>query len=140
MKDSKTLQEMQQSKTGFRSDIYGEQFGGNRDLKSVVEFELTELENTDIISFCVAKYGIYGNNPESFIRTLEAYFKKRLHTETLYAIWLTSEAGVMKHYLMDFDDKPVGYRIPKDALPISDLSSEGVLFVTKHAPSTWCTH
>lgn len=142
---STTLTRMYNEKLGFRTENFS---GSNvRNLEDVVYFEIRELGNTDILDTMNELYGldfqpfmdIEDENTiadECYHKVLEQIFfhlEKQFNTsrDNLNAIWLTTYDNVEKIYCQSPNDKINMVDILPNFYPISDLDTDGVLFVYK---------
>lgn len=135
---SEEAKEMLTTRTGYRNNgLYG---SGVVDIREIIEFEATELCNDDIFLTCKKFYGIdYGEIDVGVLENIEGYLNKTMEflknhfgTDKLNGKWLGLEQNIMDCYAGE--EGITEYPIPEDAIVISDLCSEGVLFVT---PNTW---
>jgi hypothetical protein len=81
----------------------------------------------------------FSNEAPEFASSLMKFVENYFKSKKVYAIWLTSKEGVNKNYFYNLNtsnqDKCISkYKIPTDALPISDLDDQGTLFLTKIHP------
>ena len=141
---SMTLNTMLNQKVGFRTENFS---GSNvRNLKDVVYYEIRELKNTDILDTMHELYGLDFSDcidfeeecvyDECYWNVLEQIFshlEKQFNTtrNNLAAIWLTTYDNVEKIYCKQPIDKINMVYINHNFYPISDLGSDGVLFVYK---------
>ena len=141
---STTLNTMLNQNVGFRTEDFS---GSNvRNLKDVVYYEIRELKNTDILDTMNKLYGLdfsdcidseeeyvydecYWDVSEQIFSHLEKQFNTS--RDNLRAIWLTTYDNVEKIYCRQPTDKINMVYIHHNFYPISDLGSDGVLFVYK---------
>ena len=141
---STTLNTMLNQNVGFRTEDFS---GSNvRNLKDVVYYEIRELKNTDILDTMNELYGLdfsdcidfeeecvydecYWDVSEQIFSHLEKQFNTS--RDNLRAIWLTTYDNVEKIYCRQPTDKINMVYIHHNFYPISDLGSDGVLFVYK---------
>ena len=141
---SMTLNTMLNQKVGFRTEDFS---GSNvRNLKDIVYYEIRELKNTDILDTMNELYGLdfsdcidfeeecvydecYWDVSEQIFSHLEKQFNTS--RDNLRAIWLTTYDNVEKIYCRQPTDKINMVYIHHNFYPISDLGSDGVLFVYK---------
>ncbi len=111
--------------TLFRNEnIYG---SGVRDLYEIVAYEIGELGNTDISAYLKENYGYKGRarNADAVINFLKEKFP-----EYQYGLWLCSKQAAIDWY-DGTEEELTEYEIPSDAVIISDLGYEGVLYASK---------
>lgn len=149
---TKQLQKMLADRVGYRSDVLFGSPGRLRRALDILDYEYGELGNTDI-AYTMQELG-YIENPEYE----EAYkYIKDLETklgEELVGIWLTATVEDVLDYVPDEDyvdeeddedyadeeEEEETYaefimnnldtrKIPDVAIPISDLGSQGVLWI-----------
>ena len=141
---SMTLNTMLNQKVGFRTEDFS---GSNvRNLKDVVYYEIRELKNTDILDTMNELYGLDFSNCIDFeeecvydecywdvSEQIFSHLEKQFNTsrDNLRAIWLTTYDNVEKIYCRQPTDKINMVYIHHNFYPISDLGSDGVLFVYK---------
>ena len=142
---SVTLTTMLNQKVGFRTENFS---GSNiRSLEDVVYFEIRELGNTDILDtmndFYELDFSSYMDiedenviADESYRDVLElilSHLEKQFNTShnNLGAIWLTTYDNVEKIYCKSPNDKINMVYIHHNFYPISDLGTDGTLFVYK---------
>ena len=141
---SMTLNTMLNQKVGFRTEDFS---GSNvRNLKDVVYYEIRELKNTDILDTMNELYGLdfsdcidseeecvydecYWDVSEQIFSHLEKQFNTS--RDNLRAIWLTTYDWVKKIYCKSSNEQINMIYIHHNFYPISDLGSDGVLFVYK---------
>lgn len=127
---SSTAKRLSKQKYGFRNDeLYD---SGVTDFKSILKFEVEELENTDIFDTCEDLYDIKYDmdNINSCIKSTLDFFYKHFKTKKLYAKWLTTKTMVKQLYEGDtYNIRKI--KINDDFLIASDLGEQGVLFVSK---------
>lgn len=141
---SMTLNTMLNQNVGFRTENFS---GSNiRNLEDVVYYEIRELKNTDILDTMNELYGLdfsdcidfeeecvydecYWDVSEQIFSHLEKQFNTS--RDNLRAIWLTTYDNVEKIYCRQPTDKINMVYIHHNFYPISDLGSDGVLFVYK---------
>lgn len=142
---STTLTKMYNEKLGFRTENFSG--SGIRNLEDVVYFEIKELGNTDILDTMNKLYGIdfypYMDIEDNFsvadesyrdvIELIYSHCEKQFNTtrNNLGAIWLTTYDNVEKIYCNQPTDKINMIYIYHNFYPISDLDSDGTLFVYK---------
>lgn len=135
---SKEAQEMLAARKGFRNDaLYG---SGVENIRDIIEFEATELCNSDIFLTCERLYGIdYGEldledleKTRICIEKTMEFLKNHFGTDELRGKWLGLKRDIIAYY--EGENSLTEYPIPENAIIISDLGKEGVLFVT---PNTW---
>lgn len=112
------------TKIGYRNDNYST---GTYKIKQVIDFETKELFNQDIIETCKLFYGT-----DDVYAVIQRHFNTD-NFDTLWGLWLTTESGV-KEYYKGQEEGYNAYLIPDNALVISDLSEEGILFVLSQHP------
>ena len=141
---SMTLNTMLNQNVGFRTEDFS---GSNvRNLKDVVYYEIRELKNTDILDTMNELYGLDFSNCIDFeeecvydecywdvSEQIFSHLEKQFNTsrDNLRAIWLTTYDNVEKIYCRQPTDKINMVYIHHNFYPISDLGSDGVLFVYK---------
>lgn len=141
---STTLNTMLNQKVGFRTEDFS---GSNvRNLKDVVYYEIRELKNTDILDTMNKLYGldfsdcidfeeecVYDECYWDVFEQIFSHLEKQFNTtrNNLGAIWLTTYDNVEKIYCKQPIDKINMVYINHNFYPISDLGSDGVLFVYK---------
>ena len=128
---------------GYRDESYGG--SGVRDAAEVVMFEIFELGNTDILSYClpqlptspfvhaakkieweIGEYGYVNDMSERAQRGFAIRLLREMSeldgVEIKYALWLTSKKAALKYY--------GGNPLPYETGPVvlSDLGYEGRLF------------
>ncbi|MFT9488305.1 MAG: hypothetical protein ACH0QD_13205 [Tepidibacillus sp.] len=86
---SKTLQQMLQTRIGYRDETFSG--SGERNAFKVIDFETEELLNEDIPDFVKKFYGIQGK--EELFQKLKEHFE----TDDLVALWLTTKKGVLSN-------------------------------------------
>ena len=142
---SKNLDVMLKQGLGFRTEDFSG--SGIRSLKDVVYYEIRELGNTDILDTMSELYGlnfkpymdVEDENvvaDESYHEILELIFsflEKHFNTsrDNLNAIWLTTYENVQKIYAQSPYYQIDMIYIKDDFFPISDLGTDGTLFVYK---------
>lgn len=142
---SKNLDVMLKQGLGFRTEDFSG--SGVRNLEDVVYYEIRELGNTDILDTMSELYNlnfkpymdVEDENivaDESYHEVLELIFsflEKHFNTSrnNLNAIWLTTYENVQKIYCRQPNDKINMTYIYHNFFPISDLGSDGTLFVYK---------
>lgn len=114
---SESVIEMMKSGKGYRNNNRGT---GYYYIQEIVEFETKELENEDIFDTCGLLYGT--------TNVMELIHEK-FGTTKLHGLWLTTLDGVLENYGEEDITLVTPYKIPSDALIISDLDAEGALFV-----------
>jgi hypothetical protein len=122
---SNTLKELLETKVGYRNDHYST---GHYCIKDVLDFEIIELGNEDIPETVNKFY-----NTNNIWQIIFKHFPN-VEINKLWGLWLTSKQGVIEYY----KGKEEGYNsylIPDNALAISDIDDEGVLFVIDVHPS-----
>ena len=140
-----TLTTMLNQNVGFRTEDFSG--SGVRNLEDVVYYEIRELGNTDILDTMSELYGLNFKSymdvedenvvaDESYQEVLELIFsflEKHFNTSrnNLNAIWLTTYENVQKIYCRQSNDKINMVYIYHNFYPISDLGSDGTLFVYK---------
>ena len=141
---SMTLNTMLNQKVGFRTENFS---GSNiRNLEDVVYYEIRELKNTDILDTMNELYGldfsdcidfeeecVYDECYWDVFEQIFSHLEKQFNTtrNNLGAIWLTTYDNVEKTYCKQPIDKINMVYINHNFYPISDLGSDGVLFVYK---------
>ena len=141
---SMTLNTMLNQKVGFRTENFS---GSNiRNLEDVVYYEIRELKNTDIVDTMNELYGldfsyyidfeeecVYDECYWDVFEQIFSHLEKQFNTtrNNLGAIWLTTYDNVEKIYCKQPIDKINMVYINHNFYPISDLGSDGVLFVYK---------
>ena len=141
---SMTLNTMLNQNVGFRTEDFS---GSNvRNLKDVVYYEIRELKNTDILDTMKELYGldfsdcidfeeecVYDKCYWDVFEQIFSHLEKQFNTtrNNLGAIWLTTYDNVEKIYCRQPTDKINMIYIHHNFYPISDLGSDGVLFVYK---------
>lgn len=113
---SPTANELVTSQTGYRNDDLS---AGVFKITDIIEFETNELGNTDIHDTCAK---LYNTTPRN---SMQDAFR----TTDLYGLWVTTKSGVTNHYSDEQDSPITAYNIPENAHIVSDLDTEGVLFV-----------
>lgn len=142
---SRNLDVMLKQGLGFRTEDFSG--SGVRKLEDVVYYEIRELGNTDILDTMSELYGLNFKSymdvedenvvaDESYHEVLELIFsflEKHFNTsrDNLNAIWLTTYENVQKIYCRQPNDKINMVYIYHNFYPISDLGSDGTLFVYK---------
>lgn len=141
---SMTLTTMLNQNVGFRTENFSG--SGVRNLEDVVYFEIRELKNTDILDTMNDLYGLdfsdcidleeecvydecYWDVSEQIFSHLEKQFNTTRNN--LGAIWLTTYDNVEKIYCKQPNAQINMVYIHHNFYPISDLGSDGVLFVYK---------
>ena len=118
---------MMQRMRGFRNDeIYG---SGHEDFEEVIKYEILELGNTDIFDTIELLYPTTLKLPEDTYQAIDTiinFFKKVYRTNKLYVKWLATKDSVYEYY----GGNPTCYVINPNALILSDLGKEGVLFIS----------
>lgn len=134
-KFSNTLILLYLTRKGYRTEKY--RGSRVRDIKSIIDFEINELENIDIIDTMQNLYTDFPIKEESEInnKSIEIicdFISKKLNTslDNIESIWLTSKENVMKYYIdCNYNNDDIDeYNISHNFIPISDLDKEGVLF------------
>mgnify|MGYP001171379740 CR=1 FL=1 len=148
-----TLKVMLNNNAGYRT----EGFSGSdvRNAREIIGFEISELQNDDIIEYMHTHYGIlmgyYHDDEEEFLNACHANVDDVVDHLMLFitpffdcsdqsfltALWLTTYDNVKKHYGGTADEPGIyidnggvdKYVIPDKHLVISDLGEEGSLFV-----------
>lgn len=118
-----TLKNLLLYRIGYRNDNLST---GHYKINDVIHHEINELGNEDIIETCKIFYGT---------DDVYAVINRHFGEKQLWGLWLTTEDGVISNYNGDseFYDS---YKIPDNALVISDLGDEGALFVIDVYPSS----
>ncbi len=112
---------------GYRDDLfYG---SGEVNFEHIIDFEVFELGNTDILKTCKNLYNInidLRNRKES-VNSVVSYFKKLYKTDMLYGVWICDFSDVSMY---DSGNGLLRVLINKNSMVASDLSKEGVLWVS----------
>lgn len=139
-----TLTQMYNENLGFRTENFSG--SGIRNLEDVVYYEIRELKNTDILDTMNELYGldfsdyidfeeecVYDECYWDVFEQIFSHLEKQFNTtrNNLGAIWLTTYDNVEKIYCKQPIDKINMVYIHHNFYPISDLGSDGVLFVYK---------
>lgn len=119
---SNELKQIEKEKVGYRNDDLST---GRYEIQDVIEFETVELGNDDIYETCQNFYGT---------RDVEKVIKDKFGNETVWGIWLTTVKGVLNNYKEVETTTITTYKLPSDALPISDIGEDGILFATTEYP------
>jgi len=130
---SKESIELLETGIGYRNDLlYG---SGIEDFEAVISHEILELGNRDIPLTCNKLYSISTSLmdiiPKKVIRRIVDYMRTHYKTSSLYVKWLCTKCNVIEYY-EGCDENIVAYKIPSNALVISDLGREGALFISDH--------
>lgn len=123
---------------GYRCDsLYG---SGITDAITIIKYETEEMRNSDILDYCSEKYGI-----EKSIGSLILFLIDKFDTSELNALWLCDNItdvlnsyieNEVNSYLSHIDDDSAltynitAYRIPENAIIVSDLNEGGKLYVS----------
>ncbi len=130
---SETLKSILETGQGFRNENYGA--SGIYRIKDIIEYEILELNNTDIL-YTLNKFGYKLKfDLNSVFEVLSDYFSESIFN--LYGIWLTGEKSVKQIYCYNPNHLEYYNRYNiKDVkvMPISDLDKDGCLFVIKEFP------
>lgn len=122
-KISKSAKHLLETKKGYRNEGRS---AGVYPINEIFEYETNQLEKEDIFDTCKT---LYGNlDPHSII-------KQHFHDEEVWGIWLGRREDILEHYGEDTETELSVYRIPNDAIILSDLGEEGVLFAFKEYPN-----
>ena len=114
---------------GFRNDsCYN---SGVNNVFDIIDFEVFELGNNDILRTCKNLYGLKMDlrKRKESVEIVKQFLYNLYSTKELKGLWLAIPESVMKLY-----DGKLGmgkYKLPSDALIISDLGFDGCLFVSK---------
>lgn len=114
---STSATEMLRSGKGYRNNDRGT---GYYFIQEIVKYETEELENEDILDTCTLLYGT---------TNVMGLIHEKFGTTKLHGLWLTTLDGVLENYGEEDITLVTPYKIPSDALIISDLDAEGALFV-----------
>lgn len=139
---SPTLQTIINQASGSRNNEWGESRIWT--LRDIVYHEMTALMNSDIPEFLNEKYGAdickaddgsfdqdaFECEAPRYVEDVIRFIEKKMGASNLYGVWLTTKEGVCEIYHSGSQTAITTYRIPDDALVISDLDIDGSLFVT----------
>lgn len=121
---SKTTQKIIQDGIGYRNDNISE-IGAAEEIQTVLEYEIEELDNTDIFEFT------NHNSIEAIVDDVS----KILHSNKIYVLWITSKKGVKAVYPDDYETNQVeeinAYKLPKEYVILSDLGLDGILITSR---------
>lgn len=130
--NSSTLQEMKQTRVGYRNDAYGTEV---YPLREIIQFEIEELGNGDIVDF-LQQSGYQLADPSTIQEIFYIIMQiAQSSIDQLFGLWLSSKKGVTEWY--DGKNGMTAYQLPSDAFPISDLGEQGILWVSKIRPTQW---
>lgn len=136
---TKSLKTMLQTQKGYRSDIL---FGSPRylyNILDILEHEYEELGNEDIVDTMYELNYIEEPTYEAAKQYLETM--QTVVGQTLKGVWLVADPADLEEYIPDDDDEETEelrqdmldtireVELPEIALPISDLGTQGVLWV-----------
>ena len=136
MNFSNTLNFMIRSGKGYRNISAT---SGITKLSDIIDFEVNELNNSDIFEFMENNYDEYDikslEYPKDIIDYTLSFIAKLFNTdvENLNGVWLTTHQDVLDIYCDNkfpecIDIKKI-YIHENEMIPISDLGSDGALFV-----------
>jgi len=130
---STELSKILQNKQGYRIESYSG--SGICDVEEVIRFEMGELENRDISNFCQMEYNLIFEEDafEEWLRALLVVLRAKLNTDNVFLLWLTRKEDV-SFYCDEGTNWILRYTLPENAIPISDLGSEGALFALDTHP------
>ena len=114
---------------GFRNDsCYN---SGINSVFEIIDFEVFELGNNDILRTCKSLYGLKMDlrKRKESVEVVKQFLYNVYNTKELKGLWLAIPESVMKLY--DGKSGMGKYKLPSDALIISDLGFDGCLFVSK---------
>lgn len=124
---------MMKRKYGYRNDeLYG---SGVTSVKEIITYEAYELGNVDIFETCKLFYNIdykttkYLNNIDACTKKTMNFLHAHFKTDKISGLWLALRKDVMEFY--EGREGVTKYIIPEDAIAISDLGGDGLLFVAK---------
>lgn len=145
-KMSSTFKELDGERKGYRNNEWGESRIWS--LRDVVYHEMTALMNSDIPEFLNEQYGAdickaddgsfdqeaFEYEAPCYVDDVMQFIEEKTGEGELHGVWLTTTKGVCEIYHSGAETPITSYRIPTDALVISDLDEDGCLFVTKTHP------
>ena len=112
----------------FRNDDFGSGFSrrSKPNALELISDEIEELNNEDIIDY-LQSTGATVETLSDVINHIEKNLNQPI--DNLYALWLTSYEGVVKHYEGN-PENISAYEVPSNAMIISDLADEGQLYIS----------
>lgn len=136
-KYSDDLNKMIKQREGFRNEACSTLFFG-ASLYDIIEYEITELNNIDIPDFLNIEYDdveddtLLDNVVKKLNDMILDHNNDKKTVNNYHGIWLCASAQQVSQYYKTDDDSwdLHSYEIKDDFIPISDLSDEGVLFMT----------
>lgn len=129
---SKETEEMLRLGRGYNCESYGE-FYGPQPFKKVLEHEVEDMYNVHVLEETCRELGIRCRGLEDpanirvWMEAAEREIERRFGADSK-AIWLGTRSDVRTRYCTP-GEKPVQYAIPKGAMVMSDLGSDGTLFL-----------
>ena len=128
MKRSKTCEQLLNDGFGYRNDDISTTTS-TTPLWEILEYEINELGNDDVFDYLQS----LGMNFISVDEVIN-YIYNTLHLPyrtPLYGMWLTTKENVLDFYHNGENNEITisKYSIPENALIISDLDCDGILFV-----------
>lgn len=113
---SEVAKELLRTQIGYRNDGLSE---GIFTISEIIEYETEELGNEDIYDTCEELY-----NTRNPLEVIENTFGK----EVVYGMWFARKEDILEYYAEDGETEINSYNIPNNAVVISDLGEDGVLF------------
>jgi len=120
-KYSTQLKELLKTKIGYRDNNFGE-LRPERNAIKVIRHEILDLNNSHVLS----EAAHFLNTEPKLSAVIKAIIQR--FGKNAYALWLGTKEDIVKYY----GDCLTVYKIPEDAVPISDLGEYGILFVSAH--------
>lgn len=124
---SKELEQIKNDKLGYRNENISNDIRGDYNLKEIINFEIDELQNTDILET------LNVDSKKEAISIIEENFNENI--EKLFGLWLATKENTEKVYRFDEYDILTKYALPEDFLVISDLGPDGILIASKSSKS-----
>jgi hypothetical protein len=134
---SEETQQMLRLGRGYNCESYGE-LSGVQQYKKVLEHEVEDMYNVHIVEETATALGIEGcrglkaeeghwENVRICTEKVEKEIDKRFGSNSK-SIWLGTNVGVRARYCAP-GERPTRYIIPENSLVMSDLGSDGALFL-----------